>query len=73
MPTRRRVEISRYNATRGDDRLIYFINIGSERDLEVVSMLDANAQGYQERWRREEGRVLLVLRKDNLVEMFVDP
>ena len=39
-------------------------------------MLDANAQGYQERWRREEGRVLLVLlvlRKDNLVEMFVDP
>ena len=53
--------------------MVYFINADGERDLEVISTLDANSQGFQERWRREGGRVLFVLRKDDLVEMFVDP
>ena len=63
----------RANATGGNDRLVYFINTDGERDLEVISTLDANTQGFQERWRRQGGRMLFVLRKDDLVEMFVDP
>ncbi len=61
------------NRTRGNDRLVYFVNGEGDRDIEVVSTLDANTPGFQERWRREGGRRLFVLRRNDLVEMAVDP
>ena len=61
------------NPTGGNDRLVYFIDGDGERDIEVVSTLDANTPGFRERWRRKGGRVLFVLRKDDLVEMAVEP
>ena len=61
------------NPTGGNDRLVYFVNGEGERDVEVVSTLDANTPGFQERWRREGGRLLFILRKDDLVEMLADP
>ena len=61
------------NLTGGNHRLVYFIDGDGERDIEVVSTLDANTPGFRERWRREDGRALFVLRKDDLVEMAVEP
>ena len=61
------------NPVGGNDRLVYFIDGDGERDIEVVSTLDANTPGFRERWRREGGRALFVLRKDDLVEMEVVP
>lgn len=60
-------------AIKNNDRLIYFINGEGERDWEVVSTLDANTPGFRERWQREGGRPLFVLRQDDLVEMANDP
>ncbi len=61
------------NPTGGNDRLIYFVNGEGDRELEVVSTLDANTPGFIERWRREGGHPLFVLRKGDLVEMAADP
>ncbi|MCY4260999.1 MAG: type II CRISPR RNA-guided endonuclease Cas9 [Rhodobacteraceae bacterium] len=61
------------NPTGGNDRLVYFVNGKGDRDIEVVSTLDANTSGFQERWRREDGRLLFILRKNDLVEMLADP
>ncbi len=61
------------NPTGGNDRLIYFVNGEGDRDIEVVSTLDANTPGFRERWRREGGRLLFVLRRNDLVEMVADP
>ena len=72
-PARHDSKPQRANATGGNDRLIYFINDEGDRDLEVVSTLDANTQGFRERWRLEGGRPLFTLRRDDLVEMTVDP
>ncbi len=60
-------------ATKDNDRLIYFVNGDGERDWEIVSTLDANRPDFLERWRREDGRHLFTLRKDDLVEMLVAP
>lgn len=57
----------------GNDRLVYFVDGSDNRDIEIVSTLDANTPGFKERWRREGGRLLFVLRKDDLVEMITDP
>ena len=72
-PLRRGMKPRRANPMGGNDRLIYFVNGEGDRDLEVVSTLDANMPGFEERWRREGGRPLFTLRKDDLVEMAVDP
>ena len=61
------------NPTGGNDRLVYFVNGEGDRDIEVVSTLDANTPGFRERWRREGGRLLFVLRRNDLVEMVADP
>ncbi len=63
----------RANREGGNDRLVYFVNDKGDRDLEVVSALDANTPGFRERWRRDGGRPLFFLRKDDLVEMATDP
>ncbi len=60
------------NPTGANDRLVYFIDGKGKRDLEVVSTLDANRPRFEERWRREGGRPLFVLRRDDLVEMTTD-
>ena len=60
------------NPTGGNDRLIYFVNGEGDRDIEVVSTLDANTPGFRERWRCEGGRLLFVLRRNDLVEMVAD-
>ena len=57
----------------GNDRLVYFIDVNGIRDIEVVSTLDANTPGFRERWRCEGGRLLFALRKNDLVEMAVEP
>ena len=56
----------------GNDRLVYFVDGEGNRDIEIVSTLDANTPGFKERWRCEGGRLLFVLRKNDLVEMAVD-
>ena len=61
------------NPTGGNDRLIYFVDGNGERQLEVVSTLDANTPHFKERWRREDGRLLFRLRRNDLVEMMADP
>jgi len=61
------------NPQGGNDRLIYYIDGKEDRKIEVVSTLDANRPGFRECWRREGGRLLFVLRKNDLVEMTVDP
>ena len=61
------------NPTGGNDRLVYFVNGEGERDIEIVPTLDANTPGFRERWRREGGRLLFVLRRNDLVEMVADP
>ena len=61
------------NPTGGNDRLVYFVDGEGDRDIEVVSTLDANTPGFRERWRREGGRLLFVLRRNDLVEMVADP
>ena len=72
-PARHDKKPKRANPEGGNDRLIYFVDARGDRDLEVVSTLDANTRGFKERWRREGGRSLFVLRKDDLVEMTVNP
>lgn len=72
-PADHRSKPKRANRTGGNDRMVYFINAEGERDVEIVSTLDANAPGYKERWRREDGRALFTLRKNDLVEMAMDP
>ncbi len=57
----------------GNDRLVYFVDCNGKRNIEVVSTLDANTPGFRERWRRGGGRLLFVLRKNDLVEMAADP
>ena len=57
----------------GNDRLVYFVDGNGKRNIEVVSTLDANTSSFRERWRREGGRLLFVLRKNDLVEMAADP
>lgn len=61
------------NRTRGNDRLVYFVNNKGDRDIEVISTLDANTTGFREQWRCEDGRLLFVLRRNDLVEMATDP
>ena len=61
------------NPCGGNDRLVYFTGSNGNRDIEVVSTLDANTPGFRERWRCEGGRLLFVLRKDDLVEMISNP
>ena len=70
-PLRQGKKPRRANPTGGNSRLIYFVNSEGDRDLEVVSILNANRPGFKERWRLEGGRPLFVLRKDDLVEMAV--
>ena len=72
-PVRHDKKPKRANPEGGNDRLVYFVNDRGDRDLEVVSTLDANTPGFRERWRRDGGRPLFVLRKDDLVEMAADP
>ncbi len=72
-PLHRGKKPRRANKPGGNDRLVYFIDGNGDPDLEVVSTLDANTPGFRERWRREGGRPLFVLRKDDLVEMATDP
>ena len=72
-PARHDGKPKRANPEGGNDRLVYFVNDKGDRDLEVVSTLDANTPGFRERWRRDGGRLLFVLRKDDLVEMAADP
>ncbi len=57
----------------GNDRLVYFIDSNGKRNIEVVSTLDANTPSFRERWRREGGHLLFVLRKNDLIEMVADP
>ena len=57
----------------GNDRMVYFVDGNGKRNIEVVSTLDANTSSFRERWRREGGRLLFVLRKNDLVEMAADP
>ena len=61
------------NPTGGNDRLVCFIDGNDDRQLEVVSTLDANRPAFRERWRCEGGRLLFALRKNDLVEMLEDP
>jgi len=61
------------NQTGGNDRLIYFIKGDGHRAIEVVSTLKANTPGFRELWRRDGGRLLFVLRKNDLVEMVANP
>lgn len=72
-PERHNYKPKRVNPTGGNDRLIYYVNAQGNRALEVVSTLDANTHGFKERWRREGGRLLFALRKNDLVEMTIDP
>ena len=71
-PARHDKKPKRANPEGGNDRLVYFVNDRGDRDVEVVSTLDANTPGFRERWRRDGGRPLFVLRKDDLVEMAAD-
>ena len=57
----------------GNDRMVYFIDNNGNRNIEIVSTLDANTPSFRERWRREGGRLLFALRKNDLIEMEVDP
>ena len=72
-PLRHDTKPRRANPAGGNDRLVYFIDGNGDRSIEVVSTLDANTPGFEERWRRDGGRPLFVLRKDDLVEMAADP
>ena len=72
-PLRRGKKPRRANPSKGNDRLVYFIGGDGDRRIEIVSTLDANKPGFREHWRKDGGRPLFVLRKDDLVEMAADP
>ena len=55
-----------------NDRLLYYINKNGDRNIEVVSKLDANTPTFREAWR-DGGRLLFALRKNDIVEMLTDP
>jgi hypothetical protein len=55
-----------------NDRFLYYINADGDRDIEVVSKLDANSASFKEAWR-DGGRLLFAMRKNDIIELLSDP
>lgn len=60
-------------ATAGNDRLVHWLDRDAQGHWDVVATIDAARPGYREPWEDCGGKLIFRLRKNDIVEMAVDP